>query len=137
MQTTHSKNNQINNKRKIILSYVTGFLLSLILTLTAYTLVILHQGSYQSIFSSNSLLIFILILAVIQLIVQLLFFLHLSQERKPYWNSVFLISTVGIILIVVVGSIWIMSNLRYNMMPPSLMDEHMMHEEGIYLQKTP
>jgi cytochrome o ubiquinol oxidase operon protein cyoD len=110
--------------KKLLQAYIIGFILSIILTLTPYFLVVNH------ITTSNTLLILILGLAFIQLIVQLAFFLHLGREPKPKWNLVFFISTVGIVFIVVGGSLWIMNHLNYNMMPTQ-MDQQILQDEGI------
>lgn len=100
---------------KAITSYVVGFLLSIILTLAAYICVTLH------LFQSSALLVVIFFLAFVQLAVQLLFFLHLGREKNPRWNLFFMVSTLGIVLLVVVASIWIMNNLNYNMSPAQVM----------------
>jgi len=105
-------------------SYITGFLLSIVLTLAAYFLVANH------LLTDKILLTSILGLAVVQLMIQLLFFLHLGKEKKPRWNLMILISFVGIILIIVVGSIIITSHLNYNMMPKD-MGQYMLQEEGM------
>jgi cytochrome o ubiquinol oxidase subunit IV len=89
--------------------YVIGFVLSLAFTLVPYYLVVKKS------LSVNTLLATILVFAVLQMLVQLLFFLHLGREKKPRFNLLFLMSTVSIILLVVVGSLWIMSHLRHNM----------------------
>lgn len=109
---------------KAITSYVVGFLLSLILTLAAYVSVSLRlvQGT--------PLLIVIFAFAFVQLAVQLLFFLHLGREKNPRWNGFFLISTLGIVLLVVIASIWIMNNLNYNMSPDQVM--HYIKDQSSY-----
>lgn len=91
--------------------YVSGFVFSVMLTLTAY-LAVVHEW-----FIGWTLLIVIAILAVLQLIVQVVFFLHLNEEKKPRWHLRAMLFTVTTVLIVVIGSIWIMHNLDYNMMP--------------------
>ena len=101
----------MNEQGSLMKAYVVGFVLSLILTFAAYYLVTLQ------LLSGNTLLVSILVLAFVQLFVQLWFFLHLGREQKPRWNLIFFLSTAGIIFIVVAGSIWIMSHLNYNMMP--------------------
>lgn len=104
--------------------YILGFVLSLILTVGSYFLVSEHVFS-------NAVLVPVLIsLALIQLGVQLFCFLHLGQEKKPRWNLIFFVTTVGIIFIVVVGSIWIMHHLNYNMTPRG-MDSYIMQDEGV------
>lgn len=92
-----------------IARYGIGFVLSLILTLTAYNLVL-----YRS--TSTWLVAGLLVMAVVQLIVQLVFFLHLGDEAKPRYKLLSFVFMGGILVIIVVGSIWIMNNLDYNMM---------------------
>ena len=69
--------------------------------------------------------------AVLQLVVQVVFFLHLGREKKPRYNLLFLISTVGIILVVVVASIWIMNHLHYNMSATDVADK-VSTDEAVY-----
>ena len=103
-------------------SYALGFVLSILLTLAAYFLVVNHL-------ITGSMLVFtILALAVIQLWVQLILFLHVGQESGPHWKLAAWISTAGLILIVVIGSLWIMNNLSYHM--PT--DEEIFQDEGIH-----
>ena len=105
-------------------SYLIGFILSIVLTLAAYFAVIAH------VLSNGALIVAIIVLAVVQLMVQLFYFLHLGQESNPRWNLVFFISTAGIVLLVVVGSLWIMNHLNYNMTPDQ-MNVYMMKSEGM------
>ena len=111
-------------KEKRIKSYVVGFTLSVILTLTAYFIVANH------IFDGAILTFAILGLAFLQLIVQLVFFLHLTDESGPRWKLIFFFSTISIILLVMVGSLWIMHHLNYNMTPME-MNNSIMENEGI------
>ena len=106
---------------KILTSYIIGFILSIVLTIAAYILVV------NQVLGSSIVLIVIILLALIQLIVQLFFFLHLAEEEKPRWNLIFFINTIGIILLVVVGSIWIMQHLNSNTMPKDI--NNMMQNE--------
>ncbi len=97
--------------------YVIGFVLSLVFTVVPYYLVV------QKSFGARTVLTAIIVFAVLQMAIQLFFFLHLGREKKPHFNSFFLISTLGIIVFVVVGSIWIMNHLHYNMMPMDVTDK--------------
>ncbi len=106
-------------------SYVIGFLLSLLFTVIPYSLVI------KQTVSGNTLLATILGFAVLQMIIQITFFLHLGRGPKPKWNLFFFISTVGIILVVVGGSIMIINNLHYNM-SSSDQTKKLANAEGIY-----
>lgn len=103
-------------------SYVIGFSLSLLLTLAAFGLVI------YDLLSGGELIAAIVGLAALQLLVQLVFFLHLGKETKPRWNLIAFVSMLVILLVIVVGSLWIMKNLDYNMMDHNETDAHMLIE---------
>ncbi len=120
------------NERGYLRSYIIGFVLSIIFTLAAYIPVLIHLDSSRKIFSSEILIFLVLFFAVAQLFVQLFFFLHLSQEKKPRWNLIFFLSTVIIILLVVLASLWIMQNLNYNMMPGSNINTYIQDSEAIH-----
>jgi cytochrome o ubiquinol oxidase operon protein cyoD len=77
-------------------------------------------------------LIYILLgIAVLQLIVQLVFFLHIGRGSR--WKGITFAFAALIVIIVVVGTIWIMNNLDYNMMhmSPDMMLEYMLKHQGI------
>jgi cytochrome o ubiquinol oxidase operon protein cyoD len=105
-------------------SYTIGFVLSLALTLTAFFIVV-HPGAFHM--ASGALLAAILTLAVVQLVVQLLFFLHLGSAGG--WKLSVLLSTIALVLIIVIGSIWIMNHLNYSM-TPAQMDQYMQDQQG-------
>ncbi|HSW37102.1 MAG TPA: cytochrome C oxidase subunit IV family protein [Candidatus Saccharimonadales bacterium] len=92
-------------------SYIIGFILSLMFTLIPYYLVV------NKTVTGNALLATILGVAVLQMFVQIFFFLHLGRGPKPFYNVVFFFATAGIIVIVIGASLLIMSNLYRNMSP--------------------
>ena len=103
-------------------SYIMGFILSVVLTLVPFWLVnaeMIHGWALIMVLAS---------FAVAQLAVQLLLFLHLGHEAKPRWNILALLFAILVVVIVVLGSIWIMYNLDYNMMSPQEMDEYMLKQ---------
>ncbi len=113
-------------QRATLASYITGFVFSIILTLGAYVLVV------NETFSKSTLIAIISVLAIIQLLVQLVFFLHLSDESKPRWNLQVLLFAVLVVVIVVFGSLWIMNHLSYNhIMSPADTNTYIEHEELI------
>jgi cytochrome o ubiquinol oxidase operon protein cyoD len=95
-------------------SYVTGFLLSIALTLCAYLMVV-HRVS-----TNDWVIAAIIGLALIQFLVQMFYFLHLGKETKPRWKLFVLIFMITIVLILVFGSIWIMNNLNHRMTPEQI-----------------
>ena len=103
--------------------YVSGYVLSIICTLTAYLLVTHHA------FFHFWLLVSVVSLALIQFIVQLYFFLHLGKETRPRWKLAVLFFMIMIVLILVIGSLWIMNNLNYRMTPQQ-MNSYMQSQDG-------
>nr|BET44359.1 MAG: cytochrome o ubiquinol oxidase subunit IV [Candidatus Aschnera chinzeii] len=101
--------NIINYKRKIK-NYIIGFIASVILTLIPFGLV------FSDIVSKKYTLIVIILSAIIQIIVHLIYFLHINTNKANQWNLLALIFTLIIITIIISGSIWIMHNLHLNMM---------------------
>lgn len=103
---------------KIISSYIIGLLLSTILTLTGYILVMAHLRSYHEFISHPLLIFLVLLLAFLQLLVQSFFFLQLwKKDSATRWNLGFFITTFVGVLVIVIGSVWIMYHLNYNMTP--------------------
>lgn len=98
-------------RSKALTSYLVGFLLSILLTLAAYFLV------WEKVFEPRILVFVISSFGIVQMFVQVVFFLHLGQESKPYWNSQLFLFMLIILAIVVIGSLWIMHHLSYNVMP--------------------
>ena len=58
----------------------------------------------------------IVICAAAQMVVHLVFFLHLNRRPEQYWYRVALVFTVLVIAILIVGTLWIMTHLNHNMM---------------------
>jgi cytochrome o ubiquinol oxidase operon protein cyoD len=114
-----------------LMSYIFGFLLSVILTLSAYILAQIHITSTHEIIPHEVLIPLLIGLAMVQLCVQLIFFLHLFQESKPRWNFLFFVGTFMGVLLVVVMSLWIMDHLNYNMTPDQMKNQ-ILHDEGIH-----
>lgn len=106
-------------------SYITGFVLSLYFTVTAYVLVVHHS------LTRRSLLAAITGLALAQFATQLLFFLHLGQESRPRWRLVVFAFMVVVVAILVFGSLWIMSNLNYHMMSPEQINKYIHNQDGL------
>lgn len=106
-------------------SYVIGFVLSLATTLGAFFLVI------NKVWPPETLMYIVIGIAALQLLIQSVFFLHLGQGKS--WKSVTFWFTLLMVLIIGVGSVWIMHNLNYNMMDmnPEQMLEYMIENQGI------
>lgn len=110
-------------------TYTIGFFLSIFLTLIAFGAVELHLHDHLSL-SRDMIIAGIIGLALIQFMVQLFFFLHLGRETKPRWKLVVFGFMIMIICILVIGSLWIMSNLNYRMTPQQ-MNKYMQSQDGL------
>ena len=91
-------------------SYLTGFVLSLILTAIPFAMVM--SGAW----SSSAALAGIFSAGIVQILVHLYYFLHLDTSSAARWNVLAMIFTVLIMLLFVGGTLWIMSSLNYRMM---------------------
>lgn len=91
-------------------AYVIGFFASLLLTGASFFIVA------SKTLSGQPLIYTIIALALVQAIVQLLFFLHVGQEAKPRWETVVFYFMVVILFIIAAGSLWIMHDLNDRVM---------------------
>lgn len=90
--------------------YTIGFILSVILTVIPFGMVM--AGG----FGRGIVMAVIAITAVAQVLVQLVYFLHMNSSSEQRWNVIAFIYTVLCIAVLLVGSVWIMNFLHYNMM---------------------
>ena len=97
-------------------SYVTGFLMSVVLTAIPFYLVM------SGVLSPLATSLIIIALAVIQIVVHMIYFLHMDARSEGGWNLMALIFTVVLVVITLSGSIWVMYHLVNNMMPVSVHD---------------
>lgn len=90
--------------------YIWGLIWSVVLTAVPFGMVM--AGG----FDNGITLAVLLLCAVAQVFVQLIFFLHMNTSSEQIWNTVSAVFIVLIVLIVVLGSIWIMNHLNHNML---------------------
>ena len=118
-----------NQENGTLVSYITGFVLSALLTIAGAIIVNIHISSEHSVISHAVLIPTVLALAFVQLIVQLIFFLRLGSGAGGRWKAAIFFSTLILVLIIVIGSIWIMDHLNYNMTPAE-MSQYMQDQQG-------
>jgi cytochrome o ubiquinol oxidase operon protein cyoD len=109
-------------------SYMVGFVLSIILTAIPFA-VVMDKAHYG--FGMATVLAAILLLAVVQVFVHVVYFLHMDRSAEQRWNVVAFAFTVMILVIVVSGSVWIMYNMDTNMK----VDGMSMGAEGVVPQR--
>ncbi len=97
--------------------YLTGFVLAVILTAIPFWLVM------GKVFDKPSTTAFIILgFAVVQIVVHMIYFLHLDAKSESGWNMLALIFTLVLVVITLSGSLWVMYHLNHNMMPASMHD---------------
>jgi len=108
--------------REGIARYVIGFVLACVLTAASFYVL------NTSLIWGPGIPVALIVLAIAQMGVHLVFFLHITTAPDNTNNVLALAFGVLIVFLVVVGSLWIMTNLNDNMMPPpELMNLHMQH----------
>ncbi|MGD9479882.1 cytochrome o ubiquinol oxidase subunit IV [Shinella sp. G-2] len=92
--------------------YMIGFILSIILTAIPFWLVM--SGALDS-----KLLTAVLVMGigVVQIVVHMIYFLHMNPRSEGGWTMMALIFTLVIVGIALAGSLWVMHHLNANMMP--------------------
>jgi len=97
-----------------IMGYTTGFVLSLALTLASFGVMM------SGVIPHSMRLTAIVVLCVAQLLVQLIYFMHMGSHPDQRANTAIFACTGLLIVIVVAGSLWVMHNANVNMMPTQM-----------------
>ena len=98
-------------------SYVIGFILSVILTAIPFWLVM-----NKTISNSSTMGLVLLGFAAVQVVVHMVYFLHMNSKSEGGWNMMALIFTIMIVVIAMAGSLWVMYHMNHNMMPSMMPD---------------
>ena len=107
--------------RSGLLVYTIGLVLAVILTVTSF------WAANTSLLWPPGVPLGLAVLAIAQMGVHLVFFLHITTGPDNTNNVLALAFSILIVLLVVAGSLWIMANLNANMLPADLMNLHMQH----------
>jgi cytochrome o ubiquinol oxidase operon protein cyoD len=92
-------------------SYLIGFGLSVVLTAIPFWLVM--NGTLES---KQATAFWIMGFAAVQIVVHMIYFLHMNAHSEEGWNLVALVFTLILVVITLAGSLWIMFHLNANMM---------------------
>jgi cytochrome o ubiquinol oxidase operon protein cyoD len=95
--------------------YLTGFLLAVGLTAIPFWLVMGKK------FDSSGITAFVVLaIAAVQIVVHMIYFLHMDAKSEGGWNLLALLFTVMLVVIALSGSLWVMYHLNHNMMPADM-----------------
>lgn len=93
-------------------SYITGFVLAVILTAIPFWLVM------GKVFDKSSVTAMVILgFAAVQIVVHMVYFLHMNAKSEGGWTMLALIFTLVLVVITLSGSLWVMYHLNHNMMP--------------------
>ena len=91
--------------------YLAGYVVAALLTIASF-----HAAQTDAL-TPSSVTAAITVLAIAQMLVHLIFFLHISTSPHQRTNILAFAVTMLIVSMIVAGSLWIMSHLESNMMP--------------------
>ena len=101
-----------NSNHGSLRSYLIGFTLSVVLTAIPFWLVM--SGVIGNKVATT---LVITTLAVLQIVVHMVYFLHMDFRAEDGWSMLALLFTVILVVIAMIGSLWIIYHLNSNMMP--------------------
>lgn len=107
------------NAHGTIGSYMIGFGLSVLLTFIPFWLVMVRP--IESATLTGAL---ITGFAVVQIVVHMVYFLHMNARSEGGWNLLAFLFTLILVVIAISGSIWVMHHLNHNMMPGMMHGAH-------------
>ncbi len=111
-QAAHEHDPNEGISHSTLRGYLTGFFLAIILTAIPFWLVMGNEFAKPATAAAV-----ILILGAIQMVVHMIYFLHMNSKSEGGWNLLALLFTVMLVVITLSGSIWVMYHLDHNMMP--------------------
>ncbi|MBF0887530.1 cytochrome o ubiquinol oxidase subunit IV [Gluconobacter sp. LMG 1744] len=91
-------------------AYLIGFVLAVILTVASFAAVMAH------VLPPSMTLAALTFLAVVQIVVHLVFFLHLNTSSEQSWNLMCFIFAAASVIVIIGGTIFIMHDTAINMM---------------------
>ena len=97
---------------------MTGFVLAVILTVVPFFLVMARP-----IESPGYTAAIVLVCALAQILVHMVFFLHMTPKAEDGWLLLSTIFTIVLVVITLAGSLWIVFHLNRNMMSPGIQHE--------------
>lgn len=92
--------------------YLTGFILSVVFTVIPFWLV---MGNVLE--NSTATALSIMVLAAVQMVVHMVYFLHMNTKSEGGWSFLALVFTLILVVITLAGSLWVMYHLNTHMMP--------------------
>lgn len=117
----HEEHDEHGGAHGSLKDYVVGFVLAVILTAIPFWLVMGHVLP-----TAQMTAVAVMGLAVIQVLVHMIYFLHMNARSEGGWTLLALMFTLILVVITLSGSLWVMHNLNTHMMPATVHDMQQM-----------
>lgn len=110
--STHDAHTHDGQAHGSLRGYLTGFGLSVVLTAIPFWLVMSDALGDKQVTG-----FLIMAFAAVQIVVHMIYFLHMDTRSEQGWSMMALIFTLVMVIIALTGSLWVMYHLNANMMP--------------------
>ena len=107
----HEEHDDHGGAHSSLKDYVIGFVLAVILTAIPFALVM------TGVLPTQATALIVMGFAVVQIVVHMIYFLHMNSKSEGGWIMLALIFTIIVVVIALSGSLWVMYHLNTNMMP--------------------
>jgi cytochrome o ubiquinol oxidase subunit IV len=111
-QHNHDDHHDEGGYHATVKGYVIGFVLAVILTVIPFWLV---MGKVLP--SSGMTAALVLAFGAVQMVVHMVYFLHMNAKVEGGWSMLAMVFTIGLVVIMLSGSVWVMYHMNTNMMP--------------------
>lgn len=108
----HGHGHEDSGPHSTFKGYAIGFVLAVILTAIPFWLVM------NKVIADSSTLGFVVLgFAAVQVVVHMIYFLHMNTKVEGGWSMLAMLFTLMVLIIMMAGSIWVMYHMNKNMMP--------------------
>jgi cytochrome o ubiquinol oxidase subunit IV len=90
--------------------YLVGFVLAVVLTVASF------YSVSSGMFTGERAIIALAVLAAVQVVVHVGFFLHVNTSKGQRWHAGSFAYTIAMSLVIVIGTVWVMHNVHMLMM---------------------
>ncbi|WP_066272272.1 cytochrome o ubiquinol oxidase subunit IV [Hydrogenophaga palleronii] len=121
-QGDHGHDDHDDGPHSTFSGYMIGFVLSVVLTAIPFWLVM------NNVITNRTTAVLVLGgLAVLQILVHMVYFLHMNGKVEGGWTLLSTIFTVVFVAIAIAGTLWVMFHMNSNMMPSHEMHGQLLH----------
>ncbi|SAL01178.1 cytochrome o ubiquinol oxidase subunit IV [Caballeronia ptereochthonis] len=106
----HTHTNSSDFPHVTVRGYLIGFVLAVVLTVASF------WAATSGAFKGENAILALAVLAAVQVIVHVVFFLHVNASKGQRWHAMSFAYTILMSLILIAGTVWVMHNVHMLMM---------------------